>query len=238
MTNTAPLPAVGGGPGHRPAGGFPPSQAGGPPAPGPPEPAPGGGGPTPVMLGALLVGVAVVVGLVWGLLRSGGDGGVQGTPEAAEPPASPLTSGPYTYEVVGGPEEATDCSANSYGDMIDWFAGNPCERVLRGLYTVQEGQARALVSVVTVTMPAGGAAQQLKAVTDTDGTGNVHDLARDGTVQLPGAPVVANGEYHSVVDGRDVTIVEAAFFAEHSDPALLEKISTDAVRLTEHLRAG
>lgn len=223
MTNTAQFPAVGadGGPGAPPA-----------------APRPGGTGPSPLVLAAGLVGVAVVAGLVWGIVRSGGDGGVVGTPQAAPPTGNPLTDGRFSYDVVAGPVEAADCSANSYGKMIDWFSQHPCEKVLRGLYTVQEGEARALVSVVVVVMPDDSGAQQLKAVTDTDGTGNVHDLARDETVTLPGAPVVAQGEYHSEVDGREVTIVEANFFGGHSDGQLLADISQDAVGLAEHLAAG
>ncbi len=220
MTNTAPLAAV--------------RADGGPGAP-PVASRPGGTGPSPLVLAAGLVGVAVVAGLVWGIVRSGGDGGVVGTPQAAAPTTDPLTDGRFSYEEVAGPVEAGDCSANSYGDMVGWFSEHPCEKVLRGLYTVREGEARALVSVVVVVMPDASGAQHLKAVTDTDGTGNVNDLARDETVTIPGAPVVAQGEYHSEVDGREVTIVEANFFGDHSDEQLLTDISQDAARLAEHL---
>ena len=87
-------------------------------------------------------------------------------------------------------------------------------------------------------MPDAAQAQQLKAVTDTNGTGNVNDLVRDGTATLPRAPVVARGAYHSEVDGQQVTIVETNFFGEHSDDELLAEIAGDAARLSEHLAAG
>jgi hypothetical protein len=223
VTDTAQLPAVDGGADTGPA----------------PVSGPGGGtGPKPLVLVAVLVGVAVVAGVVWGLVRSGGGGGVVGTPEAAPPSTNPLTDGSFSYEVVTGPVKATDCAGNSYGDMQEWFSQHPCEKVVRGLYTVQEGQARALVSVVLVVMPDGAQAQQLKAVTDTDGTGNVNDLVRDGTATLPRAPVVARGAYYSKVEGQQVTIVEADFFDEHSDDQLLSEITSDAARLSEHLAAG
>src|SRR5690606_40353383 len=97
-----------------------------PPAQTPAQPRTGGGGrgSSPLVFGAALVGVAVVAGCVWGLIRSGGGGGVTGTPEPAPPPSTtnPLTSGRFSYEVVAGPTTATDCSANSYGDMVEWFA--------------------------------------------------------------------------------------------------------------------
>ncbi|EID52682.1 hypothetical protein [Saccharomonospora xinjiangensis] len=235
MTNTAPLPAVGNGPAQ--AIGPVPGPVAQEPQGGSFEPQGGRGGPSPFVLGAVLVGVAVVAGLFWGLIRSG-DGGVVGTPQAGAPSSDPLKDGRFDYEVVTGPVEATDCSANAYGDMIQWFADHPCEKVLRGLYTVQEGEARALVSVVLVVMPENAQAQQLKAVTDTDGTGNVNDLVRDGTATLPKAPVVAQGEYHSEVNGREVTIVEANFFEGHSDAQLLAEIGEDAARLSEHLSEG
>jgi hypothetical protein len=224
VTNTAPLSTVGAG--SRPE--VPPAVAR----------SGGAGGPSPLVLAAGLVLVAVVAGLVWGLLRSGSGGGVVGTPQAAPTSANPLTDGRFSYETVAGPVEATDCSANSYGEMVGWFAEHPCEKVLRGLYTVQEGEARALVSVVLVVMPDAALAQQLKAVTDTDGTGNVNDLVRDGTANLPGAPVVARGKYYSEVDDREVTIVEANFYGEHSDEQLLADISRDAARLAEHLTSN
>ena len=114
--------------------------------------------------------------------------------------------------------------------MVEWYAERPCEQVVRGLYVTEEGDARALVSVVLVTMPDESLAQQLKAVTDTDGTGNVNDLVRDGTASLPRAPVMIPGQYHSEVEGREVTIVETDFFDEHTDPDLLHDISVDAAR--------
>lgn len=187
----------------------------------------------------MLVAVAVVSGLVWGLVRAGGGSeGVPGAPQAGPPSSDPLNAGEFSYEVVAGPTTDTDCSANSYGQMVDWFAEHPCENVFRGLYITTEGEARALVSVVLVTMPDASQAQQLKAVTDTDATGNIEDLARNGTVNLPKAPSVARGEYHSQIDGHQVTIVEANFYDEHSDPELLRTITADAAKLTEHLTAG
>ena len=97
MTDTAQLPAVDGGADTGPA----------------PVSGPGGGtGPKPLVLVAVLVGVAVVAGVVWGLVRSGGGGGVVGTPEAAPPSTNPLTDGSFSYEVVTGPVKATDCAGN------------------------------------------------------------------------------------------------------------------------------
>lgn len=190
-------------------------------------------GPRLLLRGAGLLAVAIVSGLVWWLVRS--DGGAPAADELTPPP-DPLTSGEFTYTPVAGPERSTDCASNSYGDVSDWFGEHPCERVARALYSTEVGRARALVSVVVVTMPGQTEARQLKVITDTDGTGNVNDLVRDESANLPGAPNVAEGEYASRAQGRAVTIVEAAFFGDHSDDGLLRRISRDALRLSAATR--
>nr|WP_208416593.1 hypothetical protein [Saccharomonospora amisosensis] len=200
---------------------------------GSPPAAPPQRGPRLVLYAVGLVAVAVVSGLVWWLIRSGG--GVSGQ-VAAPTEENPLTSGEFSYTVVAGPQTSTDCAGNAYGDVASWFTQHPCERVVRALYTTRSGEARALVSVVVVTMPTATEAQQLKLITDTDGTGNVNDLVRDGTASLPGAPSVAGGEYHSKSEGKEVTIVESEFYGEHTDDALLPRIGSDALRLSAALR--
>ncbi|PRX51038.1 hypothetical protein B0I33_101190 [Prauserella shujinwangii] len=181
----------------------------------------------------MLVLVAVVSGLIWWLIRH--DSGVAGQPAAA-PREDPLTSGEFHYVTASGPETSTDCAGNAYGDVAGWFAEHPCERVVRALYSTESAGARALVSVVVVTMPSAAEAQRLKVITDTEGTGNVNDLVRDGTANLPGAPQVAGGEYESRSAGRELTIVECAFFDGHSDDALLARIAEDALKLSAALR--
>ncbi|PXY27964.1 hypothetical protein BAY60_16590 [Prauserella muralis] len=187
-----------------------------------------------LLRGAGLVAVAVVAGLIWGLLRTSGSG-VEGQ---AEPTVTedPLTSGAFDYTVVAGPQRSTDCAGNAYGDVADWLASTPCSRLDRALYTTGSGEARALVSVVLVTMPDAGGARQLKAITDTEGTGNINDLVRDGTANLPGAPEVAGGEYASTAEGSEVTIVEAAYFGERAADDTLARIAADALRLSAALR--
>lgn len=187
-----------------------------------------------MLYAAVLVAVAVVSGLVWWLIRSGGDSAPPAAPTTAA--ENPLTSGEFSYTTVAGPDTSTDCAGNSYGDVANWFAQHPCERVVRALYTTRSGEARALVSVVVVTMPSATEAQQLKLITDTEGTGNVNDLVRDGTASLPGAPSVAGGEYHSESEGTEVTIVEAEFYGDHTDDPLLTRIGSDALRLSDALR--
>ncbi|RZQ59882.1 hypothetical protein EWH70_32070 [Amycolatopsis suaedae] len=178
-----------------------------------------------------LVAVAVVAGLVWWLIRH--DPGTDTEKTAQQ------TTGEFRFDAAHQPVSATDCAGNSYGKIKEWFAEHPCRKVVRGLYVTTPGQnVRALVSVVVVTMDSPETAQQLKAITDTDDTGNVNDLVKDGTAKLPGAPRVATGEYTSKAAGADVTIVEAQFFDEHKDNALLMRVAADALRLADQLRSA
>ncbi|ASR39152.1 hypothetical protein BAY61_10345 [Prauserella marina] len=185
-----------------------------------------------------MVAVAVIAGLVWWLVRhDGGPGDVAAPPsEQQQEEPDPLTSGEFHYQTAGGPLISDDCVANSYGKVVAWFENHPCKRVSRALYAVEHEGARALVSVVLVTMPSANEAQQLKLTTDTDGTGNINDLIRDETVTIPDAPNVAQGEYASKVEDTDVIIVEAAFFGDHDDADLLARIGSDALRLGPVLR--
>ncbi|MEU0467339.1 hypothetical protein ABZ215_25335 [Amycolatopsis sp. NPDC006131] len=177
----------------------------------------------PLLKAAGLVAVAVVAGLVWWLVRGGS---AEETPPAAQSPAKE-----FQFVVSDGPVAATDCAANSYGQVKQFFTQHPCQRLSRALYTTSSGATRALVSVAVVTMSAPEDAQQLKKLADTDGTGNVNDLVRDGTAKIPGAPKLADGDYLSRVTGASVTIVLSAFFDGHSDEATLQRISKEALDL-------
>ena len=208
-SDTAPLAAV-------------PAQPGSPP----------GSGSTPqrdtkalLLRGAGLVAIAVVAGLVWFLIRH------DSTPEPVA--QEPVKTNPFDYKLVEGPNKSTDCAAKAYDDTKKFFQANPCSALARGLYTVKYGDAKALVSVVKVSMPTAAQAAQLKALTDQDGTGNVSDLVRDGTYKAAGAPKVSGdqAEYESRVTGTDVTIVLADFYAKHRDDVLLKRIATNALDL-------
>ncbi|WP_231104787.1 hypothetical protein [Haloechinothrix halophila] len=206
-----------------------------------------------LLLAATLLGVAVVSGFVWWLIRH--DPGPM-TPTAGGQPATsaPATSdgdttspsptdaktpsevkiGRFTFRPMAPTDVTSDCAAVSYGKVRNWLANNPCKQVSRGLYATTVGEVKALVSVIAVTMPGDPKASELKGITDTNGTGNVSDMVRDGTVQLPSAPQVAGGGYASELDGDTVTIVEAAFYGGHSDRTLLDKIATAAVGVAKH----
>ena len=170
-----------------------------------------------------LVAVAVVAGLVWWLVRGG--------PAEDSPPAAQAPVKEFQFVVADGPVAATDCAANSYGQIKQWLAQHPCRHLSRALYTTSAGTARALVSVAVVTLSSPEEAQQLKKLADTDGTGNVNDLVRDGTATIAGAPKLADGDYLSCTNGAAVTIVLSVFFDRHADDRTLRRISKEALDL-------
>ncbi|MBE1502528.1 hypothetical protein H4696_009628 [Amycolatopsis lexingtonensis] len=205
-----------------------------PPQPRPPAPGPPARDTRSLLLkGAGLVAIAVVAGLLWFLIRH------DSTPDqpVAQPPSQ--SSGAYQFTKVAGPARADDCPANSYGKTKEFFADNPCQSLVRALYTTETGGQKALVSVVVVGMPDSSKAKALKALTDQDNTGNVTDLVRDKTFAGTGTPSLTgkNSAYASKVDGTDTTIVLADFYEKHTDKALIEKIADDALRLSADLHS-
>jgi hypothetical protein len=177
-----------------------------------------------------LVAIAVVSGLLWYLIRH------EDAPEPVAQPPAP--TGQFEFKIAEGPIVSTDCEANAYGKTKDFFDQNKCTRVSRALYTTGTGKDRTLVSVVLVTMPDTTGAAALKALTDRDGTGNVNDLVRDNTYKAEGAPKVSaqRAAYESHASGKEVAIVLADFYDQHNDKTLLERITAEAIKLSDKLR--
>ncbi|MEV6825731.1 hypothetical protein [Amycolatopsis sp. NPDC051102] len=186
-----------------------------------------------LLKGAGLVAIAVVSGLLWFLIRH------DSTPDepVAQPPAQ--NTGQFKFTLVAGPEKSDDCVAKSYNKTQDFFQDNPCQSLVRALYTTESGGAKALVSVVVVRMPDSSKARALKALTEKDGTGNVTDMVKDKTFAGTGTPSVSGKDaaYASKVEGTNTTIVLADFYAKHKDKDLIEKIADDALRLSADLHS-
>jgi hypothetical protein len=186
-----------------------------PPQPRPPVPGPPARDTRSLLLrGAGLVAIAVVSGLLWFLIRH------DSTPDkpVAQPPAQ--NTGQFKFTKVAGPDKSDDCVAKSYTKTKEFFQDNPCQSLVRALYTTESGGAKAL-----------------KALTEKDGTGNVTDMVRDKTFAAPGAPSVSSDDaaYASKVEGTNTTIVLADFYAKHEDKDLIESIADDALRLSADL---
>ncbi|MFD5097118.1 hypothetical protein ACFWMR_41360 [Amycolatopsis thailandensis] len=200
------------------------------PAGPPPAPKPSRDTKALALKGAGLVAIAVVSALLWWVIRH--------EPEPTPVADTPSKTGQFQYTLAEGPQVTTDCVSKAYGQTKDFFTQTPCTRLSRALYTTESGGKKALVSVVLVTMPGEVTATQLKALTDKDGTGNVSDLVRDGTFKAQGAPKISGQDaaYDSHVTGPEVAIVLAGFYDKQKDKPLLERIATDALRLSGDLR--
>jgi hypothetical protein len=171
------------------------------------------------VLGVLLVAVLGVG--AWFLTRE--DDAAAGSTEAGTTAPQPQETGPTVgaVQVVAGSEfrlEAVQvdetCAGHAYGDTAAFFAQLDCTGLSRALYSAQVDGAAVVIAVARVQMPDTGAARELQALTDRNGSGNVSDLLREG-VRYTGSPDELSGaEYASAVSGPAVTIVESAWVEE------------------------
>lgn len=174
-----------------------------------------------------LVAVAVLSGLVWYLIRH--DSG-----PAVRPPGTRAKE--FAFAVAEGPVVSGNCAANSTGEVKKWFTAHPCQRLVRALYNTAYGNDQVLVSVSVVTAPDPDQAQQVKVLADRDGTGNITDLLKDGTADIPGAAKkLGDGKYAARVAANQVTIVLSEFYDGHSDDAVLGRVSREALDLAGQL---
>ena len=205
----------------------------------PPAPSGGkGGGSMPpdrrnklLLQGAGLVGVAVLSGLLfWAVQPSH----VAGVAEAAGAQNNTV-AGKYTFTRVAGPATDADCAAHAFGQTQKLLQEHPCQQLVRSLYstTLPDGTV-AVVSVVDVKMPGSDVAEQLRALTNGDKTGNLNDLIKDGGLAVPNMPTTSqlqDGGYAATTNGNVTTITLSAFVGAHQDKPTLKDISTDALKL-------
>jgi hypothetical protein len=202
------------------------------------DPEPSGGGSMPpdrrnklLLQGLGLVGVAVLSGLMfWALQPSH----VPGVAEAAGDQNNTV-AGKYSFTRVAGPATDTDCAQHAFNKTQTFLQQHPCQQLVRSLYstTLPDGTT-AVVSVVDVKLSSNDVAEQLRQLTNGDGTGNVYDLLKDGGVTAPNMPTTSQlqeGGYAAATNGNVTTIALSAFVGAHQDKPALKDISTDALRL-------
>lgn len=150
-----------------------------------------------------LVAVVVLFLLAGGFLKSTGNGSA-----AAAPPSTWKSAG-LEFRTLNSDTSAT-CEA--YGSVKAFLAAHPCSGVRRGLFEVGEPGKEIGVGTATVTMPSPELAQQLKALIDRPGTGNITEL----TTGFDG------NHYASRVTGNVVTVAQAKrqLLADPSSAAL------------------
>jgi hypothetical protein len=182
-----------------------------------------------------LVVVAVVSGLAWYYVTND----TSSTPPAGDDGGEQVTEGAYDFTPhEGTPDKETQytCPSHAYGDTKTFLENTKCERLTRQLYVTTVDGRTAYTSVSVVTMGDEAAADELRRLTDQNGSGNVSDLVRDHVVAIPGLDALNGGGYASSQRGKNVIIIESDFdpkdgASDEADEDVLDKVSEDAIRL-------
>ncbi|HEX4726744.1 MAG TPA: hypothetical protein VH298_03045 [Jatrophihabitans sp.] len=182
---------------------------------------------------ALLLGgwLAVSLLVLVGLLAFGGHSrsqhqasGSRSTPpvSVSTPTAKPTDILPAGWVRQAG-DDQTDCAAHSYGQVQTFFGKTPCSSVHRLLATTTQGGRTVVIASNEVTFDTTAQAARYLALVNSDGTGNISDLLREG-VGFPGAPSkLPAAAFASRQSGSQVFVAEAAYITGSSgtsDPAL------------------
>jgi hypothetical protein len=162
----------------------------------------------------VLIAVGGVLLLSGGLHRnSGGGSAVTSSTRSVAPSLAPG----HTQQVDGvsftlqQARTDTTCVGHAYDQVAGFFQTTDCVGLSRALYSASVGGHPMVVAISHVRMADAATAQALKQLTDTNGTGNVSDLLREG-VRYPGSPTSLHAaEYSSAQHGTVVTIVESAW---------------------------
>jgi hypothetical protein len=148
----------------------------------------------------------------------------QGAPATVTPTPTPTLAVPAGYTVKAN-DAQSDCAAHAFGQVQTFFRQTPCTQVIRQLDATTLQGRPVILSLSNVTMPTPAAAASFKQLVDSDGTGNVNDLLREG-VTYAGAPASYpdDNEYASAINGTTVRVVLAAFAdgRPEGDPGALD----------------
>jgi len=181
-----------------------------------------------------LLGVALVSGLLWYLIRNN-----PATPggQAAPPPSQ--TAGLYQFQPYQPPTTDSDCATHATNKVKIYLQQHPCVSLTRSLYTTSLADSqRVVTSIAIVRMDTAAAAKELQRESDGNGTGHVKDLVEDGVV-IPGGPKsLQDGGYYSAVRGNRVIIAETEYVDGGQDSPgnlnsnnhMLLGVSQDAVK--------
>ena len=191
---------------------------------------------------AAVVRVVVVIGIgVWALTGGSDDAGA-GQPEAGtSAPARSTSAGGFAVgdtEVVNGTtftleavEADSSCQGHAYDAVAGFFASSDCATLDRSLWSAEAGGRPAVVSLARVTMPDVANAQALRSLADTDGSGNVNDLLREGVRYEGGPTKLARAQYASAQQGATVTIVESSWTGTAGASSALDALACSALSL-------
>ncbi|RBY94637.1 hypothetical protein DQ244_04945 [Blastococcus sp. TBT05-19] len=192
-----------------------------------------------LVIAAAVLALAVVCGVaVWLLTggepedEAGGGTGPAPTTEAGPAPGDVLAAGSTRFTVEQVRVDET-CAGHAYGDVAAFLDATDCVGLSRALYSASVEGAPVVVSVSRVTMADPATARQLRALADTNGSGNVSDLLREGLTFEGGPAKLSGAEYASATSGATVTIVESAWSdpARAGSAAAVDAVATEALAL-------
>ncbi|MEO6702622.1 MAG: hypothetical protein ABI140_22095 [Jatrophihabitantaceae bacterium] len=128
-------------------------------------------------------------------------------------------------------DDQTDCRAHSYGRVQAFFAKTPCSSVHRVLATTNQGGRTVVVAANVVTFDTSAQAQRYLVLVNSDGTGNISDLLREGVGYAGGPSKLPAAAFASRQSGGRVWVAEAAYVSGASsttDPTL-KALATQAI---------
>lgn len=188
-----------------------------------------------------LIAVAVISGLVWWYIVNDDQGtGQTGYGDGATQQQS---SGAFDFSPeLDSPRVDQACSDHAYGATQDFLAERSCQRLTRSVFTTSVDGRTIYASVSVVEMADQESASDLRKLTDTDGSGNVNDLVREGEVPVDGLKSLSKGGgYASEQQGEQVTIVEADYDPKAKKGGSqdeLDDVCRDAIRLGSEITAN
>jgi hypothetical protein len=203
----------------------------------------GPGRRTALLIAALALVVVLAVAGIWAASRGTNDpgtGGTAGTTSGSVAPPSAGRAAVGDTEVVNGTtftlqavQQDRTCRGHAYNAVADFFARSDCTGLSRSLWSADAGGSPAVVSLSRVTMADVGGAQALRSLADTDGSGNVSDLLREG-IRFPGGPAKLSGaQYASAQQDTTVTIVETSWTATAGASSALDALASSALSLPD-----
>jgi hypothetical protein len=181
-----------------------------------------------------LVGVALVAGFLWFLIRN------NPAPQAPVQTAPATTqAGLYAFQAYSNATTVTNCADHATDKVQNYLAANPCVSLTRSLFTASMANGQKVVtSVAVVRMDSAATAAALRQISDGNGTGHVKDLVEDGVVIPNGPSSLQDAGYYSKVRGARLIIVMTEYVDGSADTAgnlnandnALRGVSADAAK--------
>lgn len=160
-----------------------------------------------------LLGVALVAGFLWFLIRND----PAQTP-ANHPAQQTGPTGLYAFQPYSTGDTVTNCSVHATAEVQHFLQTNPCVSLHRSLFTATLTNGKKVItSVAVVNMGSAATAAQLRGISDRPSTGHIKDLLEDGTVVPDGPDSLQAAGYFSEVRGTRFVVVMTEFVAKADD---------------------